>query len=84
VVPFIFILITFSPPKKNPHDFRENEIVLTAKDSLPVFQQLFPKLKIMHEGNHFGVSQLTLPFLNPETREKELPKYLIIDLSGNR
>ncbi len=70
--------------KKSPHDFRENEIVLTAKDSLPVFQQLFPKLKIMHEGNHFGVSQLTLPFLNPETREKELPKYLIIDLSGNR
>jgi hypothetical protein len=70
--------------QKSPHDFQENEIVLTAKDSLPVFQQLFPKLKIMHEGNHFGVSQLTLPFLNPETREKELPKYLIIDLSGNR
>ncbi|MEK7198707.1 MAG: hypothetical protein AAB212_02145, partial [Bacteroidota bacterium] len=68
--------------KKSIQDFQADDIVLTSKDSSIVFQQTFPQMKVMLEGNHFGVSILTLPFLNPETREKELSKYVIIDLDG--
>jgi hypothetical protein len=64
--------------------FGPTDIVITDKDSLPAFQQYFPNLKIMHEGPRFGVSMLTLPFLNPDTRDKEVPKYLILDLGGKR
>jgi 4-amino-4-deoxy-L-arabinose transferase-like glycosyltransferase len=58
------------------------DIVVTVKDSLPAFQSDFPKLKILHEGSQFGVSMLTLPFLNPATRDKEVTKYLILELDG--
>ena len=61
-------------------NFAAGDIVLTQKDSLPAFQSAFPKLRILHEGNQFGVSMLTLPFLNPATREKEVTKYLILQL----
>lgn len=68
--------------KRNLHDFQSTDLLLTTKDSLPVVQQAFPELKIIHEGSHFGVTALSLPFLNPETRDKEVPKYLIIALNG--
>lgn len=68
--------------KKSVQDFQADDIALTSKDSSIVFQRTFPQMKVMLEGNHFGVSILTLPFLNPETREKELSKYVIIDLDG--
>ncbi|MCK9402243.1 MAG: glycosyltransferase family 39 protein [Chitinophagaceae bacterium] len=68
--------------KKSVLDFEAADVVLTSKDSSAVFQRSFPKMKRMLEGNHFGVSILTLPFLNPATREKELAKYVIIDLDG--
>ena len=72
------------PTKTSIDSIGKNNIVLTQKDSLPALQKAFPALKVMHEGGRFGVSMLTLPFLNPDTREKEVPKYLIVDLSGNR
>jgi hypothetical protein len=58
------------------------EIVLTSKDSLPVFKQNFPAMQVLHEGPHFGVSALSLPFLNPRTRDAEVPKYVLVDLDG--
>ena len=70
------------PTKTSVLDFHPSGIVLTRKDSLPVFQKAFPALQVIHEGNHFGVTTLSLQFLNPATREKELPKYVIIDLDG--
>ena len=63
-------------------EFLDTEKVLTSKDSLSQFTQLFPSAKVIHEGNQFSVSLLTLPFLNPATREKETPRYIIIDLDG--
>lgn len=70
------------PFKKSPSDFLPSEKVLTSKDSLSSFVPLFSEAKVIHEGNQFSVSLLTLPFLNPTTREKETPRYIIIDLDG--
>jgi len=70
------------PEKAGLQDIRPTDIVITAKDSLAVFQQHFPNLRVLHEGNHFGVTALSLPFINPDTREKEVPKYLLIALNG--
>jgi 4-amino-4-deoxy-L-arabinose transferase-like glycosyltransferase len=68
------------PAKTSVEAFNPGDFVLTNKDSLPAFVQLFPQAEILHEGNHFGVTRLSLPFLNPDTREKEVPKYVIISL----
>jgi len=70
------------PERTSLQSFQSTDMVLTSKDSLPLFQKTFPQMKVIHEGNHFGVTALSLPFLNPATREKELPKYIIIDLDG--
>ncbi len=59
-------------------------IILTSKDSLAAISKAFPYLQVLHEGSHFGVTALTLPFLNPKTREKELPKYVIINLGDKQ
>jgi 4-amino-4-deoxy-L-arabinose transferase-like glycosyltransferase len=70
------------PEKQNLQELHAENIILTSKDSLSVFQKAFPEMKILHEGPHFGVTALSLPFLNPATRDKEVPKYLLISLNG--
>ncbi len=70
------------PRKDTLSSFQPTGMMITDKDSLPAVQRVFPSLKIIHEGSHFGVTALSLPFLNPDTRDKEVPKYLIIDLDG--
>lgn len=57
-------------------------MVITLKDSLYVFKEKFPGMQVLHEGPYFGVTALSLPFLNPKTRDGEVPKYLLIDLVG--
>lgn len=68
------------PTRTATDSFRNNEIVITDKDSVPVFQRSFPQSTILHEGPHFGVTALSLPFLNPETRSREVPGYVILRL----
>ena len=69
-------------PERTAFDsIRSTDIVLTSKDSVPVFAKAYPKLKVLHEGGHFGVTALSLPFLNPATRDKEVPKYVILSLA---
>lgn len=68
--------------RRNLKEILPWEIVLTSKDSLPVLKQVFPGLQVVHEGGHFGVSALSLPFLNPSTREAEVPRYVLVDLDG--
>ncbi len=70
------------PDKTSAQDFQPDQLVLTSKDSVEVFQKIFPAMNVVHEGPHFGVTALSLPFLNPATREKEVPRYVIIDLDG--
>lgn len=59
-----------------------NEILITQKTSLSELQQQFPNMNTIFEGEYFGVSMLTLPFLNPKTRSKETVPYVLVDLDG--
>jgi 4-amino-4-deoxy-L-arabinose transferase-like glycosyltransferase len=63
-------------------DFQPQDLVLTDRDSTAVFRERFPEMKLIHEGPRFGVTALSLPFLDPVKRDKEVPKYVIIDLDG--
>nr|WP_294992824.1 glycosyltransferase family 39 protein [uncultured Sediminibacterium sp.] len=58
------------------------DILLTKKESLPALKQRFPDLNTIFEGTYYGVSMLSLPFLNPKTRDKETIPYVLIDLDG--
>lgn len=68
------------PTRTTVDAFADGDYVITMKDSTAAFQKNFPGLKLMHEGPHFGVTALSLPFLNPETRDKEVPKYVLLQL----
>ncbi|WP_439506464.1 ArnT family glycosyltransferase [Sediminibacterium sp.] len=70
------------PFKSNKELFKPNEKVITSKDSVAVFRTVFPAAEIVHEGNQFAVSLLTIQFLNPATRSAETPRYVILDLDG--
>ncbi|OYY13483.1 MAG: hypothetical protein B7Y69_12545, partial [Sphingobacteriia bacterium 35-40-8] len=59
-----------------------SDILLTSSDSLAIFQQIFPASKLLHKGPNFSVSILTAQFLNPATRDQEVPQYVILDLDG--
>lgn len=62
--------------------FESNQIILTEKDSTQFFKTIFPSSKVIHEGNQYPVSVLTGSFLDPSTRMKEMPRYVMIDLDG--
>ena len=51
-------------------------------DSLPAQKLLldFPNSTIMYQGDRFHVTLLTLTFLNPKTRAKELTPYVLMEL----
>jgi 4-amino-4-deoxy-L-arabinose transferase-like glycosyltransferase len=51
-------------------------------DSIPAQQLLldFPNSTILYQGNRFHVTLLTLEFLNPKTRAKELTPYVLMKL----
>lgn len=61
---------------------RPDEVLITRKESLSGLQQRFPNLNTIFEGAYYGVSMLSLPFLNPETRAKETMPYVLVDLDG--
>lgn len=60
----------------------DTDILVTSSDSLSLFQQAFPNSTLLHKGPNFSVSILTARFLNPATREQEIPHYVILDLDG--
>ena len=51
-------------------------------DSIPAQQLLqdFPNTTILYQGKRFHVTLLTLEFLNPATRNKELTPYVLMEL----
>lgn len=68
--------------KKDSVSLSSNDILITHKTSLLGLQQRFPNMNTIFEGEYFGVSMLTLPFLNPKTRSKETVPYVLVDLDG--
>ncbi|BFG69393.1 glycosyltransferase family 39 protein [Sediminibacterium sp. KACHI17] len=63
---------------------RTDQVVLTKKSTVSALQERFPNLNTIFEGEYFGVSMLTLPFLNPKTRSKETVSYVLVDLDGQK
>ncbi len=57
------------------------QILITKASSFAKLQQQFPGSTILHKNAYFGVSMLTLPFLNPATRDKEVTPYIIVTLA---
>jgi hypothetical protein len=60
---------------------KPQQIIITKASSYPALQQKFPASIILHQNAYFGVSMLTLPFLNPATRDKEVTPYIIVTLA---
>ena len=54
-------------------------IVVEAKPAQQVLRD-FPNSSILYQGNRFHVTLLTLEFLNPATRAKELTPYVLMEL----
>ena len=57
------------------------QILITKASSFTKLQQQFPGSTILHKNAYFGVSMLTLPFLNPAIRDKEVTPYIIVTLA---
>lgn len=68
-------------PIQSSQYLQSGEIVIARKDSSYHIQQLFPKSRVITQINSFGVTGLTLPFLNPATREKELTPYVLMQVN---
>ncbi|MBS1639623.1 MAG: glycosyltransferase family 39 protein [Bacteroidetes bacterium] len=62
------------------NELNNKEMVIARKDSLPLILQHFPTATVVTEIKTYGVTQLSLPFLNPKFREKELIIYDLIKL----
>jgi 4-amino-4-deoxy-L-arabinose transferase-like glycosyltransferase len=60
---------------------KPQQILITKASSFPQLLQKFPGSTILYKNAYFGVSMLTLPFLNPETRDKEVTPYIIVTLA---
>jgi hypothetical protein len=60
---------------------KPQQILITKATSFTKLQQQFPGSSILHKNAYFGVSMLTLPFLNPATRDKEVTPYIIVTLA---
>ncbi|HEX3025144.1 MAG TPA: hypothetical protein VHP12_08030, partial [Chitinophagaceae bacterium] len=65
-------------PVKSSGEIVKGDLVIAKKDSLTIIQQKFRSTVIIKQVNSFGVTGLTLPFLNPVTRENELEPYVLV------
>jgi hypothetical protein len=68
------------PVVKDSSSLKEGQWIVA--DSIPAQQLLldFPNSRILHQGSRFHVTLLTLEFLNPATRDKELTPYILMEL----
>ena len=68
------------PVIKDSSQLKEGQLLVV--DSIPAKQVLmdFPNSTILHQGNRFHVTLLTLTFLNPKTRSEEVTPYVLMEL----
>jgi 4-amino-4-deoxy-L-arabinose transferase-like glycosyltransferase len=70
-------------PVNNKLDtYKNGDILITVKDSAQMVFNQYPGSKILHEGPNYAVSVLSAEFLNPNTRSKTLPTYVMIKLGS--
>jgi 4-amino-4-deoxy-L-arabinose transferase-like glycosyltransferase len=70
------------PTHDSLNSFHTGDYLLTQKDSLAKVHTVYPSVHLVHEGPYFGVTALSFPFLNPATRDKEVPKYVILRIDS--
>lgn len=68
-------------PTRPFSQLQADNVVITERDSLSSLVREFPKTKTLYQGRSFSVTQLTLPFLNPDTRSHEIGRYVIVSLA---
>jgi 4-amino-4-deoxy-L-arabinose transferase-like glycosyltransferase len=68
------------PVVKDSSSLKEGQWIVA--DSIPAQQLLldFPNSSILYQGSRFHVTLLTLEFLNPARRDKELTPYVLMEL----
>jgi len=66
--------------KDNVSNFKSGEFALTAKNKLSDFDAMHISYTILHTGNDFPVTKLSLNFINPKTREHQLNKFVLIKI----
>jgi 4-amino-4-deoxy-L-arabinose transferase-like glycosyltransferase len=67
-------------PAKSLDQLKTGDVIYAERDSLPTLKKTFPKIKILYYGSSFSVTRLSLSFLNPATRPKDLGGYVIASL----
>jgi 4-amino-4-deoxy-L-arabinose transferase-like glycosyltransferase len=60
------------------NQLQKNDYVIIKEDSLVSIKHRFPSIQLVTAINSFSITQLTLPFLNPATRKKELTKNYLV------
>lgn len=66
------------PIKEDSLQLKEGDWVITDRSNEASIRQIFPKSEVQYHANRFHVTMLSLPFLNPNTREKETTPYVLI------
>ena len=68
------------PVIKDSSALKEGQLLVV--DAKPAQQLMmdFPNSTILYQGNRFHVTLLTLTFLNPQTRDKDLTPYILMEL----
>ena len=66
--------------KDSVNKFQSGEFVLTNKNKVTDFDSLHKPYQILYTGNDFKITRLSLNFLNPKTREKQLSKFVLLKI----
>lgn len=66
--------------KDSVDKFQSGEFVITTKNKVSDFDSLHKSYQILYTGNDFKITRLSLNFLNPETREKQLSKFVLLKI----
>lgn len=65
-------------PQHQPDSLAKGNYLVAPKDSAATLMAKYSFLQVIGEGPHFGVTKLSLPFLNPELRSQEVPDYVLL------
>jgi len=68
-------------PAKEMSGLNSDDVVYTEQDSLKSLLREFPQTKILFKGRSYPVTRLSISFLNPEIRSKEVGRYVIVSLA---
>lgn len=60
------------------NELKKGDLVIMKTDSLPKVKIIYPAARSIATFKTYAVTQLSLPFLNPALRDKEIEKYTLL------